>query len=102
MVKLTLCGCQTLVDHAVTVILYTCIYSDLNLKRTDFIHPVLLLEDHYPAEFSSNPNRTLLKHLIKVLEIARNVQEDLFGKAEAGFSKTLALQKKDCITLFVD
>lgn len=56
MVKLTFCGCQTLVDHAVTVILYTCSYSALNLKRTDFIHPVLLLEDHYPAEFSSNPN----------------------------------------------
>ncbi len=68
------------------------------VKWSKLVGSTLAIKVHFHAQFSSNPNQTLLNKLINVSRITRRLQAGEFGK---GWSFTLQGNGSDYSTFIV-
>ncbi len=85
---------------------FSSLYNNLNISRAlhhiyecnNMTHSrVSQLEVHFPAEFHSNPNQTLLNKLIKVFRINRKLQAGQFLSRATSRARASDIQNLKCV-----
>ncbi len=92
------CDAQILQSREVVVLHVRCVELQMRVSTICYAldkgSPTLLQESYHPADFSSNPNQTHLKQLIKVFRATYNYRQVCCSRVETEVCRMVALQEQ--------